>query len=637
MKRLKVYFDLFKQLGLRYTLFRIKYEFAKKLGIYKAKFPTSLPDNLYLLSVSAWKENYGQRFFVPSKEECKPIEISESKVLKDQTLKILSGKIPFFFTQWMDIGFDNDWFMHPLTKHQYDKIHWTKIPIYDPNIGDIKYVWEKSKFSYLLYLVRNDLINKEDHSEFVFHEIERWIDQNPPNIGPQYICSQEISIRLFNWSFVLFFYQNSPQLSDSLFQKIISSIEIQLDHVFHNIDFSKIAVRNNHAVSETLCLYLISLYFPFLKNADKYKKLGKQWFEGEIEFQLFDDGSDSQYSFNYHRVKIQLLSWAISSAQINGEELAPIVYEKARKSLNFLTQMVGDSKRGLLPNFGANDGSIYFKLNDCDYPNYFPQLNALAALLNLELPFEVDMLGKEDEFWFTKKLVHTPKMQIAINNGISEFPYGGYIQIREGQTITFFKTPELKFRAAQDDIFHLDIWHENVNLLRDSGSYSYNTDQATVLAFNGIKGHNSVSINGEDYMLKGPRFTWLYKPLHKSTKSVETSTYFEFESVMEVKHPFTYTLRRKVRKMKGQLHWTVEDTVLHGFLNDCLLTQFWNLGVESQLEVSIETQDRLVNSQRGEGFSSIYYGQKEKTETITLTTSKPTLKATIKIKPELNS
>ena len=37
-------------------------------------------------------------------------------------------------------------------------------------------------------------------------EIEDWILKNPINKGPNYKCSQEITIRIFNWLFVLNYY-----------------------------------------------------------------------------------------------------------------------------------------------------------------------------------------------------------------------------------------------------------------------------------------------------------------------------------------------------------------------------------------------------------------------------------------------
>ena len=479
------YADLFKQFGLRYFTFRISYELSKKLGLLKSKFPSSYLKSTYP-KLETWKK-MPHNFFVSAKEDIKIFDNEYSSQLQSEVRKILNGEVLYFFKDWKDLGFDKEWNIHPLTKHHYDLEHWSKLPMYSKEIGDIKYVWEKSKFSYLIYLIRNDLRHQEDHSEFVFNEISRWIDENPPNLGPQYICSQEISIRLLNWSFALFFYKNSKNLNDDLLEKIFSSIEIQIEHVYNNINFSRISVRNNHSVTETLTLYLISLFFPFFKDAKKYKENGKKWFEEEIEYQIFDDGSDSQYSFNYHRVKIQLFSWAISSAKVNNEVLSNKIIEKAKKSLYFLTSMMANTEKGLLPNFGANDGSIYFKLSDADYQDFYPQLNALAALLNIDIPLtRKNKASDEDKFWFTQKFHIKPdkKVSLAPFDNFTHYKNGGYVQIRDNNTFTLFKTPELSFRAGQMDLFHIDIWVNGENILLDKGSYSYNTDEETLMSFN---------------------------------------------------------------------------------------------------------------------------------------------------------
>src|SRR5690606_39335330 len=52
---------------------------------------------------------------------------------------------------------------------------------------------------------------EKDLSEFVFAEIESWIDANPINHGPNWRCSQEISLRVFNWCFALYYYQNAER------------------------------------------------------------------------------------------------------------------------------------------------------------------------------------------------------------------------------------------------------------------------------------------------------------------------------------------------------------------------------------------------------------------------------------------
>jgi hypothetical protein len=629
--QIKVTIEIFRSFGLKYSVFRVSYELRKKYGILAFKFLQSYPKSVYP-NLSTWKKDFSDRFFVPARENINSrTNLKPSLKLKEETAKILSGQILFFSNEWREIGFNNESFVHPISKYKYPQLHWTKLPIYSSEIGDIKYIWEKSKFSFLLTLIRNDVRDDTDNSEFIFNEINRWINENPPNTGPHYICSQEISVRLINWSFALFFYQNSKYLDDIKLNAIFRSIEVQLDHIYQNINFSKIAVRNNHAVTETLALYLISLYFPFLTNAKKYKFHGKKWFENEIEFQIFDDGSDSQYSFNYHRVKIQLLSIAISSARVNNESFRDCVYSKSRKSLEFLLQVMGNKEKGLLPNFGPNDGSIYFKLNDADYRNYIPQLNALASLLQINMPFSIDERDMEDEFWFTLKLNKLPKSTLEIHQGRFKYENGGYLQISDLESISLMKTPLLEFRAAQNDLLHLDIWYKGVNILRDAGSFSYNTDEATSMIFNGISGHNTVSLNGQQHMLKGPRFIWLFKPKILEAEVSEDEFEYKMQASMYIYYPKPYILSRTVHKVKGSPIWEIEDSVLKGMTHDDRLFQFWNLGSQLPFKVDLLTIGNVERKEE-QGYESIYYGKKSPLNKIILSTKNKYLKVRLEIK-----
>lgn len=125
-----------------------------------------------------------------------------------------------------------------------------------------------------------------------------------------------------------------------------------------------------------MTLYLIGLLFPQFPDAKEWKEKGKKWFEEEIKYQIAEDGTFLQFSMNYHRVVVQLLTLAIAVADNNGELFCKEVYERSYQSLNFLYQCQ-DELSGYLPNYGANDGALFFRLNDCDYRDYRPQLDAL--------------------------------------------------------------------------------------------------------------------------------------------------------------------------------------------------------------------------------------------------------------------
>src|SRR5690606_27364045 len=126
--------------------------------------------------------------------------------------------------------------------------------------------------------------------------------------------------------YALQYYRNSLHLTDDFFQEIMHAIYWQLRHVYSNINFSRIAVRNNHAITETLTLYLGALFFPFFPEAALWKKNGKKWFEEEVLYQVYPDGTFLQFSMNYHRVVVQLFTWAFKSADFFGEKFIKEVY-----------------------------------------------------------------------------------------------------------------------------------------------------------------------------------------------------------------------------------------------------------------------------------------------------------------------
>ncbi len=58
-------------------------------------------------------------------------------------------------------------------------------------------------------------------------------------------------------------------------------------------------------------------YIPSCRAPPGQKAHGKYWFEQEIAYQVYADGSFLQFSMNYHRVVVQLahLGFAIGAAE----------------------------------------------------------------------------------------------------------------------------------------------------------------------------------------------------------------------------------------------------------------------------------------------------------------------------------
>ena len=385
----------------------------------------------------------------------------------------------------------------------------------------------------------------------------------------------------------------------------MNSIYWQIHHVYRNINFSRISVRNNHAITESLLLYLSGKLFPFFPNVKSWSKKGKSWFEQEVQYQVYDDGTFLQFSMNYHRVVIQLLTWGIQLSKLNNDSFESIVYDRSQKSLNFLKTCM-DFKSGKLPNYGSNDGALFFKLNNDDYRDYRSQLDDLSSVLNGYTEYNT-----KTAYWYGKQPVNNTPEKLSV---LTEFKESGYYIIQEGNTKTFVRCGAYKDRPYQSDNLHIDIWVDGKNVLRDNGSYKYNTSKELINYFNGSEGHNTISIDGKDQMQKGNRFIWNYWVKEAKANLTELQDKFLFDGKIKgFKHLGSdISHQRTITKIKGLNEWIVKD-LISGVENKTSF-QYWHFSNEMIDKLSITSVDKnnkILKPVIEKKWYSSYYGVKE--------------------------
>jgi hypothetical protein len=606
--KIKLIFQLFKNMGIRYMIYRISHEIEKKLGILEKRHPIFLKPK-YFQSLEDWRLNVPD-FIIKERSELTFKRIS-SVVLNEKANRIKSGSLCFFNNEWIEIGTDYDWITNPVTKYKYDSsVHWSKIEDFSAVNGDIKYVWEKSRFSYLLTIIRNDYHNNEDSSSFVFFEIESWIKANPINQGPNWKCSQEISLRILNWCYAIHFYKKSESLTEKLWVEIQKVIYASFHHVYHHINFSRIAVRNNHAITETLFLTLSELLFHHISETKKWSEKGRKWFEQEIEYQVYPDGTFLQFSMNYNRVLIQLFSLGFSMTEKHNKRFSSVVYDRAGLTLNFLFQCL-QNENGYLPNYGSNDGALFFPLTESDYRDYRPQLNTLHRILRGKFLFE-NSEAIDDFNWVSDAVATKNNLDKLIHKeGITSFKDGGYYLIREKEIFTFIRCGKHKDRPAHADNLHVDIWYRGVNYLRDSGTYKYNTSTEMSQYFTGSGAHNTVIVDNKSQMLKGSRFIWYYWSQEKEVNLIETDTAYLFEGKISafryLKSNATHT--RRIKKIKGITEWIIEDKIDN--LPVANKKQVWHFD-GNKIKFCSKINSLEVEAEDILSYNSLYYGEVKK-------------------------
>jgi hypothetical protein len=628
--RLKMVFQVIRNMGFRYTLFRFLYTFKIKIGWFKSKFPSSVKCDT-VPSLEEWRN--GKDNFIIDFSEILAFENSkpELEVLNIEAERIRKGDIKLFSHEWLRV---EGWLIHPVTKHKYSKKHFSEIDDFSKVNGDIKYIWEKARFSWIYTLIRFENQSGISQVEFILTEIESFIDSSPLNFGPHYKCSQEMSLRVYNWSFALFFYKNSGYLTDSIFRKIMSSINGHIDHVYKNINFSRIAVRNNHAITETLALLLVPTWFSFLPKADQMKADGKRWFEEEIEYQIYDDGGYLQYSHNYHRVVVQLLTWAFLQEKRGSFTFKDVVRQRAIKSFDLLSLLM-QKENGWLPNYGQNDGALFFPLNNCHYRDYRPQIQALGFLLGKLSSIEMN----EDSKWYG--LDYQKEGFSETKLGQFSFEKYGHFIIKESNSLTVINNPKYVNRPAQSDQLHLDISVNGVNVLFDPGTFMYNTEEKYIKFFFGTKGHNTLQIGDYDQMQKGIRFIWYNWIKTTSNKQWEGKNFFYYEGSFMGYYQFEagVKIHRRIRKSKKELYWIVEDSISYkdrGNLGP--IRVHWNIAKEVEKQVRIKAYNekneplQITNSV---GWNAPIYGDLKESNQLEINSNGIYIKTEIRIDENL--
>ena len=179
-----------------------------------------------------------------------------------------------------------------------------------------------------------------------------------------------------------------------------------------------------------------------------------------------------------------------------------------------------------------------------------------------------------------------------------------------------FRVPNYIFRPSQCDQFHFDFWYKGLNILRDAGSYSYNTSQENNNYFSGCKGHNSIQFENEEPMEKISNFLWA-NWLQSENIIVSNKKNNVFISAS---YKFKYGLHKRSIKLDFVNNiWLIEDFVENKVkfvtLRWRLYPVNWSIkGKELKsdlINMKIMSNDDNAKINLTSGWESLYYNDKE--------------------------
>ena len=594
-KKLFYLLQVIPKLGFWNVAYTVWYRLTLKSGIRKLYFP--------LISSGP-----GTEFF---KEAAQLFgSLSQSNELVETADRIIGGELRYYGYKWIKVGRPPQWFLNPFNGREIidRERHWTKLPDFS-DIDDIKNIWETSRFNWVpVQAMAHRITGDEKYITSLNSWLQDWNTKNPVNLGPNWKCGQEASIRLFN---ILIALQILGQIDDPS-EGVLFFIANHLKRIKKNVYYS-IAQNNNHGISEAAGLYLGGefLYRFAPQNyrwARKYSLVGKKWLTDRVGKLFLDDGSFSQHSIVYHRMVLDLLSVVeLFRNKFRLEKFPPSYYSKISSAIDWYSTFI-DRESGNAPNLGANDGTLLFGFGLINYRDFCSSLVLSSSVF--KRPLSVDQPSKHP-------LLEVFNVELAKNGGKSGsksrlLKDGGYCKLDGSESTLFMRLPEYKFRPTNSDGLHIDLWKEGKNLIRDAGSYSYAISREEQKLFSGTAGHSTVQFDYCDQMPQISRFLygkWL-KPEFIEADINDNKISAGYTDYCGNTHSRTISEFHKGWSIEDNINGSAETAVLRYLLapGDWRIDGF--CVINSEMTVKLES-NIIQNVNLKTGWESLHYMEKQ--------------------------
>lgn len=396
------------------------------------------------------------------------------------------------------IGGIPDWHRNVITKAPAPRATapWWEIPDFDPAIGDVKTVWELSRFDWVMALAQHARAGTPGMLERLNAWLADWCAKNPPYHGPNWKCGQESSIRVMHLAAAALVLDDVEALPATR-----ALVALSLRRIAPTIAYA-IGQDNNHGTSEAAALFIGGSWLG--ADGSAWRDQGRRLLENRVARLFAPDGSFSQYSVTYHRLALDTLNLAeLWRRRVGEAPFSEQLRARARAATEWLRAMT-DERTGDAPNVGANDGANLLALTDADYRDFRPAVHLAEAVWWERSAFGGDATSRDHAQWLG---VATPSASAPPLPAHARFNVGGYVVLRRGSARVMLRYPRFQFRPAHADPLHLDLSIAGVNILRDGGTFSY-ADAEAMSYFPGIAAHNTAQFDGREPMPRLGRFLW---------------------------------------------------------------------------------------------------------------------------------
>lgn len=421
----------------------------------------------------------------------------------------LSGTLSLLGYPPRAYGLSPDWHIDPVSGRSSPRVPWLRVPFLNAEVvGDHKVVWELNRHQWITWLAQGFVLTGEERfADAAFQQIARWIHENPPRIGINWVSSLEISIRSIQWTAILHLLRKSRHATPIVLRSIGASIEMQIQHVSSHL--STWFAPNTHLTAEALGLVIIGTAFPEFRSAASHVRRGRGILEAEARRQIRDDGGYFEQSSWYQAYTVDIYVEAARWLDFASQPFDLATKERVRSSAEFLRQCCHPD--GTLVRFGDDDGGSLWRTGTGDAHR--------ATLARASMYFSDEKLlapGAEPDLSDCFLYAAASRPGVAADPVHSTLtvwaaPQTGILRIDDrgrslGDTIVLDAGPHGSYGHPHADALAIDLSLGGVPLIVDPGTGTYFGDVRQRLRMTGA--HATLEVEGCPAAEVGGAFAW---------------------------------------------------------------------------------------------------------------------------------